>query len=401
MEKLNATSIFSGLLRLEYKSAVGRHVDKYYCDRFSMWRDVFPEGMRDQLLGKTSGSTVRVELSKSDSPIQYNPRLIKKVRPTQLTIPSVEGETARLQPGRFYPQSILSGITDTFSVSVLPCRYLGPEGDFLAFDLNHPLAGRDLKLSLSVQAINQKTKERGGRCEDWLETIALNGPGMQGGRERISVDFTKLNWNQRKDEEEDSRFYSNARMVHHLDSKARDIIGSAYSQAISRGGKVLDLMASWDSHLPSREDISLHLLGLNREELSSNPTATSYIVQDLNKTTSLPYESESFDTVICTASIEYLVEPQKVIKETARILRSGGRSLIAFSNRYFPTKAIKLWTELHDYEKIGFVSDLLLNTGEFVDISTVTVRGYPRPEDDPHQEISLSDPVYLVSALRK
>ena len=224
---------------------------------------------------------------------------------------------------------------------------------------------------------------------------------MQCGRERISVEVTNANWNQRKDEGEDSRFYSKARMVHHLDSKARHIIGSAYSEAIARGGQVLDLMASWDSHLPSREDISLHLLGLNNEELAAHPLASSCIVQDLNRKTSLPYESANFDAVLCTASIEYLVEPQEVIRETARVLRSGGRFLIAFSNRYFPTKAIKLWRELHDYEKIGFVTDLLQTTGEFTDISTFSVRGYPRPEDDPHQEIFLSDPVYLVSASRK
>ena len=224
---------------------------------------------------------------------------------------------------------------------------------------------------------------------------------MQSGRERIPVDFTQSTWNQRNDEEEDIHFYSKARMVHHLDSKARHIIGSTYSQAISKDSHVLDLMASWDSHLPAGHDISLHLLGLNQEELAANPSAASYIVQDLNQKTVLPYGSATFDTLICTASIEYLVEPQKVINETARILRSGGRSLIAFSNRCFPTKAIKLWAELHDYEKIGFVIDLLERTGEFTDISTLSVRGYPRPEDDPHQEIFHSDPVYLVSARKK
>jgi hypothetical protein len=83
------------------------------------------------------------------------------------------------------------------------------------------------------------------------------------------------------------------------------------------------------------------------------------------------------------------------------VLRPGGRLLVGFSNRWFPTKAVKLWTEMHEFERIGFVLDMFLETGAFCDLHTLSVRNWWRPEDDPHiNETFTSDPVYLVSGVR-
>ena len=69
---------------------------------------------------------------------------------------------------------------------------------------------------------------------------------------------------------------------------------------------------------------------------------------------------------------------------------------LAFSNRWFPPKAIRIWTELHEFERLGLVADLLAANGNFHDLATCSRRGLPRPEDDPHQELPLSDPVFMA-----
>jgi SAM-dependent methyltransferase len=160
---------------------------------------------------------------------------------------------------------------------------------------------------------------------------------------------------------------------------------------------VLDLMGSWTSHLPESLELGgLTVLGLNEEELRRNSRATATLVQDLNTNPALPFDEASFDAVICTASVEYLVNPLAVMAEIRRVLMPGGLLAFAFSNRWFPPKAIRLWTEMHEFERLGLVAELFHLAGGFTGITTLSRRGLPRPVDDPHQELWLSDPVYMM-----
>jgi hypothetical protein len=70
---------------------------------------------------------------------------------------------------------------------------------------------------------------------------------------------------------------------------------------------------------------------------------------------------------------------------------------MTFSNRWFPPKAVRIWTELHDFERMGLVMEYFNQTGRFVDIETSSLRGMPRPYDDKYfPEMPYSDPVYAV-----
>lgn len=78
---------------------------------------------------------------------------------------------------------------------------------------------------------------------------------------------------------------------------------------------------------------------MNADELKENPQADDYVAKDLNKDPVLPYEDNSFDIVCNVVSVDYLTRPLEIFKEMRRVLRPGGRAILSFSNRCFPTKA--------------------------------------------------------------
>ncbi|MBU0965154.1 MAG: class I SAM-dependent methyltransferase [Proteobacteria bacterium] len=397
MESLTEKSRATIEFELRWQSTKAAHTDCLWAEKVSLWRDCFPGSLCSQLLGLREGERAS-QLTRPESFSQpYTDRKIVRVKPYQF-----EGKVAGNKPmiprqGRFYPQGLLRGVSGVFPVSNAPCRYLGQDKDLLVFDLNHPLSNTTLELTAHVRKIEQKLVERGGRCEDWLAAVTDNGPGMQARHGEITTDFFNPAGFRRSNEEADHLFYQQPRLVQHLDSTAEETLSRLYGRIIEPGMAVLDLMGSWTSHLPDdMETAGLTVLGMNKDELTRNMQATDIVVHDLNGNPSLPFADGSFDVVLCTVSIEYLVAPLAVFREAARILRRDGLLLVSFSNRWFAPKVISLWPELHDFERMGFVLELFLQSGNFFDLQTFSRRGLPRPADDRHAELPYSDPVFLV-----
>ena len=402
METLHSGSKLIVEFSLIWQSSNMKHEERFYADPVNLWRDVFEPAMIEQLHGKTIGASASIDIPASRFPEPSSTRKIVSIRPDQVKKERKDGSPIVLAEGRFYPQGLLQGVVGVYAASTLPCRYLGIDKGQLMFDLNHPLAGHDLRFSAKILAIQAQIKERGGRCEDWLEKISSNGPGMQEPSVRVRTRYIGDDGFTRRDDRPDSHFYQQPRMVHHLDSTCRQEISKQYAKLIRPGSKVLDLMGSWHSHLP--EDLSLaglSVLGMNMEELQRNSRANELLLQDLNLTPRLPMPSEMTDAVICTASIEYLIKPQEVMAEAARILKPGGVIAIAFSNRWFPHKVTAYWEDLHEFERLGMVAQLIQESNEFAEICTLTRRGAPRPDDDPHFQYPFSDPVFMVWAVKK
>jgi SAM-dependent methyltransferase len=161
--------------------------------------------------------------------------------------------------------------------------------------------------------------------------------------------------------------------------------------------RLLDLMSSWVSHLPQvPADLAVTGLGMNAEELAANPRLAQRRVHDLNADPRLPFADGSFDLVLCAASVEYLTRPRTVFAEARRVLKPGGRFVVTFSDRWFPPKAIRVWAELHPYERLGMVLWLLREAG-FADLHSETLRGLKRPEDDKYAaERDYSDPLFAA-----
>jgi len=145
----------------------------------------------------------------------------------------------------------------------------------------------------------------------------------------------------RGDPSSDLTFYRPERFVTHIDAGAIEAVGALYDELGLRGD-VLDLMSSWISHFTTSPE-RLVALGMNGPELAANAQAASWVRHDLNVDPVLPFDDESFDSVVCCVSIDYLVHPIEVFREVARVLRPGGPFVVTFSNRCFPTKAIRAW----------------------------------------------------------
>jgi SAM-dependent methyltransferase len=125
------------------------------------------------------------------------------------------------------------------------------------------------------------------------------------------------------------------------------------------------------------------------------------VIQDLNQNTRLPFDPRSFDAVVCSVSVEYLIHPLEVFREVARVLKPGGRFIVSFSNRWFAPKTIAIWPNLHEFERMGLVSEYFLSSGRFSDIHTWSMRGLPRPKDDKYiDQTPFSDPLYAVWGTR-
>lgn len=165
----------------------------------------------------------------------------------------------------------------------------------------------------------------------------------------------------RTDPAPDRLFYEPERLVTHIDAGAIAAVGALYEE-LDVTGAVLDLMSSWVSHLPSTP-AHLTVLGMNARELAANQQADALVVHDLNADPCLPFDAAGFDDVLCCVSVDYLVRPVEVFADAARVLRPGGRFVCTFSNRLFPTKAIRGWLHASEPERMEIVVEYFRRAG--------------------------------------
>ncbi len=160
----------------------------------------------------------------------------------------------------------------------------------------------------------------------------------------------------RVDPSEDARFYTMPRLVTHIDDAAIATIGEVLRDLIPPDAAILDLMSSWKSHLPRevrpRRTVGL---GLNEVELAANDQLDEYVVRDINQDPTLPFPDDTFDIAIITVSIQYVVRPVTLFREVRRVLKTGGPLVVIFSNRLFPTKAVRIWYERDDGGRAALV----------------------------------------------
>jgi ubiquinone/menaquinone biosynthesis C-methylase UbiE len=106
---------------------------------------------------------------------------------------------------------------------------------------------------------------------------------------------------------------------------------------------------------------------MNADELAANPEAKEWVVHDLNQDPVLPFADGTFDHAVCCVSVDYLTRPVEVFRDTARVVRAGGLFVCTFSNRLFPTKAVRGWLMTNDDAHCGIVRDYFAQSGAFHD----------------------------------
>jgi hypothetical protein len=187
----------------------------------------------------------------------------------------------------------------------------------------------------------------------------------------------------RTDETDDGEFYAFDRLVTHIDDGAIAAVGALYDDlnlSDPTSGPVLDICSSWISHFSTKPE-RLVVTGMNAAELAANGMADERHVRDLNVDPTLPFDDAAFGAVTCCVSVDYLTKPLDVFAEATRVLRPGGVFVCTFSNRCFPTKAIRGWLHTDDRGRCRIVETYFGMTAGF-DEPTVGLRN-PNASGDP------------------
>jgi SAM-dependent methyltransferase len=291
-------------------------------------------------------------------------------------------DIAPLKLGRFYPSQLL--LADDAPGPMFRVMKLN-ESSFVA-NFSHPLQGRIFSIDSGKADVST---EPVGKVEQLLEWSGMETQ-MQ-----TPTDFEGPDAFSREDEFPDTDFYKLARKVTHVDAVCARRIQALYRTVLPENARVLDLMAGWRSHLPETVQSAVGL-GLNAEELDDNPQLAERIVKDINADPKLPFADASFDAVVCTVSFEYLTQPHMIVAEAKRVLKPGGMFVVTLSQRYFPPKVIKLWTQLHPMERMAWIGMLIKQAG-FKKVETYVERGLKRPRDDRYADkLTESDPLFAT-----
>ncbi|MEJ2040736.1 MAG: methyltransferase domain-containing protein [Desulfosarcinaceae bacterium] len=388
--------------QVNWQSGPVRHTEAYAARRVNLYRDLLPPRVYDSLMKKQSGD--RFRLAHQAGEIIGAPSLSQTLRLSKKQFDPHRLSIADLVPrvGRFYPKGLLRDVSGIFSSNGEPFRCVEVSGKDLVVNLNHPLSGKATTMRITVGKVEPKPVERGGVSLDWPQIIT-EGVGMQARWQERPTDFFSGHPFERDDVEPDALFYENPRLVQHLDDTALDVVREVHGRFLRNGMHALDLMSSWQTHLPEGLMLErLAAIGLNAVELSKNEALTDWTISDLNANPVLPYATSSFDAVLCALSVEYLIHPLEVFAEVARVLKPGGAFVVTFSNRWFPPKAIGIWKELHDFERMGLVLEYFLAGGRYGGLQTYSLRGLERPRNDQYWgKTAHSDPVYAVWGLSR
>ena len=174
------------------------------------------------------------------------------------------------------------------------------------------------------------------------------------------------------------------RLVVHIDDSAIAAVSQLFRDLILPGSVVLDLMSSWRSHWPSgHAKTRLVGLGMNAVEMRENPDLDDHVVHNVNQDPNLPFPDDSFDAVVITVSAQYLTRPVETFEQVSRVLKPGGVFIVSFSNRMFPTKAVRIWRMGNDRQHIELVESYMQAAGNLQDFHSGLVNPEQSPPGDP------------------
>jgi SAM-dependent methyltransferase len=386
-------------LKIDWQGDQITHSERHYFQGINFWRDFFPGQVGDRLISSPDGEWVTENIQASEIVPAYSASRIIKLDNSKIRTTNTAGIRPTLRRGRFYPRNIIAGSAGVTAEESLPLRVVSADDDCFTVDLNHPLARHTLAISLRVLGDRYTGKEeRGGRCQDIVYELLMNGPGLQSPF-TDAIDFHTGEGFTRIDDQDDALLYQQANFEDTFDRSSAAELSALYSNHLQDGDRVLDMMCGAQSYLPMNIDVNATGIGLNEDELKANAQLDNYVVHNVNTKTDLPFKNNQFDAVVFTAAVEYLIDPVTSFSELSRVTRPGGHIIVTFTDHWVASKSIRLWAELYPFERMGLVIDYC-NRAEGVNpLHTETIQGLLRPEDDRDAERKLyADPVFSVVA---
>jgi len=401
LKTVEADSLLAANIGITWQAQDCHFSDWYFAPSIQLGRDYMPMEIERALPGAPRGHCLSRPFGPGELLARPSPRAIHTIALDRIQADSRFGaEPPRI--GRFYACSRFADLTHGYRGRKTPCRVRALHGAQLQVDCNHPLAGLTLTFHLCIEAINHARNGDAARSNDLLALSTDLGPGMQRSLHDTATDFWSDSPFSRQDECDDNVAFA-PRMTPFWDSLALQQVSRFYRAQLNDGLDILDLMAGVHSPLQESavEARSVTGAGLNQVELDANPLLGKRLVLNVNRPAPLPFVDASFDCVLIHAAFEYVTNPSRVLNEVQRILRPGGCVIISFSNRYVPSKAVRIWTRLYEFERVGLLLALLRESADFGNFTAHSQRGLPRPaHDELAPKLRYSDPVYLVKAMK-
>jgi FKBP-type peptidyl-prolyl cis-trans isomerase 2 len=238
MNKVNNDCIVDLVFNLTWKSDSASHTDCYQASNVNIWRDHFPPALLENIMDKYSGDRIELSIKQGDILPKVESQKIFKIKSGQFSTNLDPSSFHKPCAGRFYPKGILQGIANVFKENIEPFRLVSLDNGHMYVDFNHPLAGRDLKLTTMIGHVENKDVERGGTSIDWMETLTA-GPGMQARWQSKQTDYFCDDAFFRDDATPDSEFYLEPRFTQHIDDTAIEMVRNTYDRFLDDGMRVL------------------------------------------------------------------------------------------------------------------------------------------------------------------
>lgn len=174
-------------------------------------------------------------------------------------------------------------------------------------------------------------------------------------------------------DEHDDRLHAAQHPTQVLPPEAAEPLQAALSSFFPGNGPVLDLMSGAHCYIPRNQTV----IGVDVDEtaLIHNAALTARLLCDLNVSPVLPFGDAIFVGAVCVSGIQYLTSPIAVFREIHRTLRPGAPFIVAYTDLFFPAKAIAAWSALHTFQRSALVSSYFRKSGGWAGIATETFNG--------------------------
>ena len=238
---------------------------------------------------------------------------------------------------------------DVYPDTLTPFRLTDLDDETFTVDRNHPLADVPVTLEAKIQYLEKRDTGTYGSLTHWREATCDWGPGMQAMLDGEPPDFFHPAFFDRAAE-----FDQNFRPPEPDAAALRNYRG-ILARFVKPGMRVLDLAP--DSERPSGK----------------------------------------YDAATCLCTLEYMDRPVDVLRYIDHFLTPGAPVLLAFTGAFDPDRAIRGWSELHPFERMGLGLEYLRMAGFTEGLGTVSMRNDWRDRDDPAflETKGVSDPVFV------